>query len=138
MATETRIILKRTIKTPNSTIGELYWNGQFECFTLEDPCREGPKVAGATAIPEGTYPVTIDYSPRFKKELPHVHEVSGFEGIRIHKGNSPLDTEGCILVGSDYGEDHITGSKLAFDRLFLKLHQAVQLGPVTITICTQV
>ena len=74
-----------------STIGDLFIDGQYFCKTLEDTDRklecDGEKVYGKTAIPRGAYNVIIDWSPRFKRELPHVLDVPGFEGIRIHSGN---------------------------------------------------
>jgi hypothetical protein len=71
----------------------------FVCQTLEDPVREGDKIYGDTAIPNGTYRVTITRSKRFSKMLPLLHRVPGFGGIRIHCGNNTDDTSGCILVG---------------------------------------
>lgn len=77
-----------------------------ELFTLEDAVREQPgmevsrwKLAAMTAIPTGRYRVIIDFSHRFNKDMPHILNVSGFDGVRIHSGNSPADTEGCLLVG---------------------------------------
>jgi hypothetical protein len=112
-----------------STVGTLYVDGEFCCWTLEDRTREGPKVPGETAIPEGTYKVVITPSVRFKRDLPLLQEVPGFSGIRIHPGNTAEDTEGCILVGQyhEIGSDAVGRSRLAFDALFAKLRQAVNI-----------
>ena len=69
--------------------------------TLEDPVHtDGKKVWGDTAIPAGTYTVRVRYSNRFKKDLPGIENVPGFEGVLIHGGNTKADTRGCILVGT--------------------------------------
>jgi len=91
--------LIRTHKYDYCTIGELHRNGLFVCYTLEDVVRPvGEKVYGKTAIPYGTYPLVITYSNRFKRLLPLVENVPMFSGIRFHRGNSAVDTNGCILV----------------------------------------
>ena len=51
-------------------------------------------------IPAGTYEVRLTYSPRFKKDLPLLMNVPGRTGIRIHTGNKPEHSQGCILVGA--------------------------------------
>ena len=99
--------LTRKIFTSNSTIGELTINGKFFCHTLEDMDRdknhngklEEGKVYGETAIPSGFYQVILNMSNRFKRILPLLINVEGFEGVRIHNGNTKKDTLGCILVG---------------------------------------
>lgn len=85
------------------------------CLTLEDMVRDGPKVQGETAIPAGRYKVTLQNSPRFGidtitltglkpdgtvYELPGT--VHGFDGIRMHGGNTEKDSEGCPLLGLEY------------------------------------
>ena len=55
-----QIILKRKKFLSDRTIGELTINGKFKCYTLEDTVRpEGVKIPGETAIPAGTYTVTV-------------------------------------------------------------------------------
>lgn len=115
------------------TIGKFYIDGVYHSFSLEDVVRKGEKVNGQTAIPTGTYPVIIDLSTRFGKQLPHILNVPNFEGIRIHAGNTSKDTEGCILLGHTWaGKDFIGNSKIAFDTFFKQLEKAKK---ATITIC---
>ena len=104
------IELKRIARRDTYTIGKLYINGQYVCDVLEDTDRgltntmsladiKAKKVYGKTAIPTGTYTVNWTYSNKFKKYLPIILNVPGFEGIRIHSGNVPDDTYGCLLLG---------------------------------------
>jgi hypothetical protein len=130
-----RLKLERTWCGPKCTIGTLYVNGKAECFTLEDVVREKDgvpveqwKVPGETAIPTGIYGVVITPSVRFNRELPLLLNVPGFEGIRIHPGNTAEDTEGCILVGMAKTPDSVTNSKRAFDALFQKIREALGAG----------
>lgn len=121
-----KLKLVRDTFTPQTTIGKLFVNDQYECNTLEDVVRKGQKVFGQTAIPEGVYPVTIDYSNHFQKDMPHILNVEGFQGIRIHSGNNADDTEGCILLGMNRKVDWIGQSKTAFEAFFLKLDYAFE------------
>lgn len=114
------LLLKRLHKTINSTIGELYVNGVFECYTLEDVERT-VKIKNETAIAKGKYKVVITYSNRFKRDLPLLLNVPNFEGVRIHSGNTNHDTEGCILVGLTRSKDFIGNSRKAFAKLFNKI-----------------
>lgn len=121
--------LHRTDLGTQCTIGELFVDGVFECFTLEDMVRaDGVKVYGETAIPAGTYAVDITHSPRFGRDLPLLLNVAGFVGIRIHPGNTAADTDGCILVGNSKAAGFIGHSKDTFDRLFPKLRDALASG----------
>lgn len=97
--------LKREKYGAGYTIGSLSTPTQ-KFVTLEDTVREKEgvpvcdwKEPGCTAIPFGTYPLILDMSTRFKKIMPHICNVPGFEGIRIHAGNTAEDTEGCVLLG---------------------------------------
>ena len=111
------------------TIGELLVDGEHECWTLEDVVRpDGVKIAGATAIPYGTYDVVITFSNRFQRDLPLLIGVPNFEGIRIHSGNTASNTEGCLLVGEGHTGSMVTNSRVAFNKLFPKIRDAIRRG----------
>ena len=63
-------------------------------------------------IPVGTYPVSVTFSPRFKRMLPLIGNVPGRSGIRFHRGTKPEHSKGCILV-SAANEQQITAKWLA-------------------------
>src|SRR3990167_3026729 len=101
-----KLLLYRTRLHNGWTGGQLYINDEFLCFTLEDQVRERQgvpvekwKIYGETAIPRGIYKVVLQTSPKFGPDTITLLKVEGFEGIRIHAGNSAKDTEGCIIVG---------------------------------------
>ena len=106
------ILIKRIAKKSTYTIGKLYVDNEYFCDTLEDKDRGLKdtmsveeilkiKVKHETAIPTGNYNVDITYSPRFKKQLPIVLNVKGFDGIRFHSGNTDKDSSGCVLLGEN-------------------------------------
>ncbi len=123
----------RTDLLKQRTFGLMDIDGNFECFTLEDTDRRlevdpTRKTYGETAIPRGTYPVIIDFSGRFKQEMPKVLGVPGFVGIRIHPGNTEADTHGCILVGRRRTATGLAESKVAYEQLMEKLRAAIKAG----------
>lgn len=122
------ILLHRFEFGSHYTIGRLFLDGVYQCYTLEDKVQS-PKVPGETAIPAGEYKVIFDFSNRFQKEMPHILDVPGFEGIRIHAGNTDKDTEGCVLLGETWaGNDFIYRSQSAFGRVCAKLQAAFEGG----------
>ena len=127
------MLVTRQTFTDESTIGELTINGVHQCFTLEDKVRP-VKIFGQTAIPAGRYEVVVNESAHFHKLLPELVNVPDFEGVRIHSGNKPADTEGCILVGRTKGTNVINDSHTAFDALFPKIQAAVAREKVFIEI----
>ena len=142
------IIRKPSAK--GATLSTWYVDGQYQCVGCEDVVRgEGEtKVYGQTAIPAGTYKVIVTMSNRFKRPLPLLVNVPGGRirfgeqlidncGVRIHSGNKPEDTEGCLLPGTRLGADgrSVEASRVAFDALFAKINAALAGGEkVTLTI----
>ena len=116
-----KLILTRTLKTPLYTEGIIMDSyGTFICHSLEDTERDlscSPKVEHHTAIPRGTYRITLSHSPKFRRMLPLLENVPMFTGIRIHSGNTPNDTSGCILVGEKAGEGIIKNSRMTEEKI---------------------
>lgn len=136
------LTLDRKYKLSTYTIGKLYIDGEYFCDTLEDKDRgltddmtvseiSKIKIKKETAIPTGTYKVTITYSNRFKKNMPLINDVKGFEGIRIHNGNNSQDTEGCVLVGFNRVKGNVINSRDTYNKLFSVLSKS---NNITITI----
>lgn len=123
------LLVTRTTFTAFSVSGTLLIDGHTY-YTLEPPKRaEKP-----CAIPCGTYDVSIRWSEKHKRLVPHVENVPGFEEIEIHIGNFPKDTLGCLIVGQAAGTDQVVGSRLAFDAIFRILSDVKESGePITIT-----
>lgn len=139
------IQLKRIAKKETYTIGKLYIDGVYFCDTIEDKDRglnqamsindiKKKKVYGETAIPTGTYKLVIDYSNRFKKNMAHILNVPGYEGIRIHTGNSAKDSLGCIIVGKNKVVGKVVESRDTYNQLFPILQKAFKEGEIKITI----
>ncbi len=135
-----RLSLQREPSENDATGGSLYVNGTWNCFTLEDVVRERPgapvaqwKVQNQTAIPAGSYKVTVDFSNRFQRNMLHILAVPGFDGIRIHAGNTAADTDGCILVGQQRTGNSISGSRDALKE-FQPLVEAALAGGEEVTI----
>ena len=121
--------LVRDVRKEDCTLGQLFVDGHFDCYTVEDVVRPaGQKIHGKTAIPAGRYRVSVSRSPRFKRDLPLLEKVPNFEGVRIHPGNTAKDTEGCIIPGRVRTADGVVESRLAFDKLFDALRAELASG----------
>jgi hypothetical protein len=153
------IVVKRIARRPTYTIGRLYVDGNYVCDTLEDVDRgltqlmsdpevRAKKIHGKTAIPTGTYQVSLAIkSARFGDKpfyknicggfVPRLLGVKGFDGVLIHCGNTDKDTEGCILVGYNKEVGKVVNSQAAFEMLYKKYLLSAKKNNehVTIKIC---
>ena len=141
-----KLTIKRTITRSSYTLGKLYIDGVYFCDTLEDRDRgltqnmsveqiKSIKVPGETAIPKGTYRVTLDVvSPKFSKypfymqtcggKLPRLINVKGYEGVLIHVADGPKRDsllQGCIGIGNLSAEEYLINGKKVFVELYNKL-----------------
>jgi hypothetical protein len=155
-----KILINRKYKKDTYTIGEMTIDGNYFCSTLEDKDRgltqdmsssliTNKKVYGQTAIPTGTYEVSLDItSPRFSQmefykevcngKVPRVLNVPGFEGILFHVADGPRGVEllqGCIGVGKNKIKGGLLEGKETFKKLYKKMEEAKNRGEkITVTI----
>lgn len=142
--------LKVIRETPKDTYtpGKLYIDDQFFCFTLEDLDRgltqemsigeiQSKKIYGETAIPKGTYKITLDVvSPKFsqypfymevcKGKVPRLVNVPGYEGVLIHVADGWKKDkllQGCIGIGERQSDGSLLNGKEVFRRLYKKIKE---------------
>lgn len=150
------LTLRRVAKKATYTIGKLYINGKYFCDTVED-CDRGlssdmpeeeiqkKKVYSQTAIPTGTYPITMNVvSPKYSKKLaykwcgarlPRLLNLKAWSGVLIHAGNTAADSAGCILVGKNTEVGKVTNSMNTLKKLWPLLDAASKKGEkINITI----
>ena len=120
------LLLIRDTYTEESTIGELFINGERICDTLERPYFNN--LRNISCIPEGVYPVRLRL-PRESGTRDYIHllvkDVKDRDYILIHIGNTAKDTSGCILVGLGTEQDVVHNSVLAMDLL---IKEVIHLG----------
>ena len=128
-----KLLLKRKYFGDNYTTGDLYVDGKFFCNTIEDKVRQLPKtcpdtpkgisckckekIYAETAIPVGTYKITMKLSSRFGVVLPYLHDVPHFIGVLIHSGNTEKDSSGCIIAGDNTSVGKVANSRATCDKL---------------------
>ncbi len=140
-----RIHVNRFVSDGDTTISQIYVNGKFQCFGLEDEYRAYKEI-GETRISAGHYEVGLrnegGFHNRYGKRFGHLHQgmleiknVPDFKWVLIHCGNTDDDTSGCLLVGEGavVGEDMmITSSMVAYKKLYAKVIDAAKVGELSI------
>ena len=154
-----KIELVRIFTCPTYTIGKLYVDGEWVCDTLEDTDRgldqsmtveeiRKIKVYRQTAIPTGTYEITMDIpSPKFSQYpfykklcngyLPRLKDVKCFTGVLLHCGAKADNSAGCLLQGLNTIKGRLTNSQAVFTKLmkrhFLPAKNTKEKMTITIT-----
>jgi len=132
-----RLRLERRFLGEEYTIGSLFVDGVYLCDTIEDKVRDfnedgdlddpgEMKVYGHTAIPYARYELDLTWSPKFTRLLPLVKNVKGFEGIRIHRGNTADDSAGCILPGENKVKGRVLYSTEYEEKIVVRMLQAIR------------
>lgn len=118
-------LLNREVFKDDFTLGQFYINGEHFAYTCEDKDRHleigGEKIPAQTAIPRGRYRLTASPSNRFKRIMPLIKAVPHFDGIRIHGGNTHLNTEGCPLIGEERTDDGVRKCSEVVDTLIRRI-----------------
>ncbi|MEN5233194.1 DUF5675 family protein [Sphingobacterium faecium] len=132
----------------NSTLSEIYLDGQFICYGLEDIPRE-KKIPGSTCIPLGTYRLGFnrdggmngnyyDRYPKMHRGMIEIKDIPGFSYVYIHIGNTHKETAGCLLVGTQYvfqqGDYRLVQSITAYKKLYPLLAEFMAAGNVFIEV----
>lgn len=136
------LVLSRYAHGDDSTLGLLFLDGEWACYTLEDEYRTR-KVYGETRIPAGRYKVILrvegGFHNRYSRKFPDMHrgmlwvkDVPGFEYILVHIGNRDDDTAGCLLVGDQANNNRIDDgfvahSTQAYRRIYPRIAAACEL-----------
>lgn len=161
------VIVNRYLFNENWTISRFFFDGNFKYknnlyqfnnqlmgYGIEDEIRK-VKVMHETAIPAGTYKLSLTQSPKFSKSYyinseglimpasdrdsiaaalefaqPHplvtINEVTNFSRVLIHWGNTDRDTSGCYLVGSGVGKGTIIKSRAKYEEIYPILYRAIK------------
>ena len=116
------LLLIRDTFTEESTIGELFINGERICDTLENPWLDNQRTI--SCIPEGEYSVRLR-TARESATRDYLHllvqDVPNRKWILVHIGNHPSQTQGCILVGNGREHNAVNNSRLAMDLLIKEI-----------------
>ena len=131
-------LTRQRVAGSSACLGRLSLDGHYLCDTLEPPSHgltsstvpktiRDIKRLGRSAIPAGDYRLVLGYSPRFSPRpfykacggglVPRLLNVSGFEGVLIHCGNTVVDTCGCVIVGRRADASTLVESQKTYSRL---------------------
>jgi hypothetical protein len=125
----------RVAEGKQSTLSQLYIDGIFQCYLLEDKIR-AIKIPKQTAIPAGNYTLRLntwggmnkDYFQKYgpmHQGMIEIADLPTFDAVYIHIGNTIQNTSGCPLVGLSYikkdGDFQVIQSRDAYRQVYPKL-----------------
>ena len=134
-----------------SALSEFWVNGILRGYIPEDTDRllsadmpleiiQAEKIYGRTAIPYSIkgkpYIVGLTVSKKFGNVLwPELLNVPGYGGIRPHKGNFVIQTDGCQMPGETFDQDklgyfRVWNSAKVFDPFKVELVAALHAGEI--------
>ena len=119
------VIIERFKITNNYSLGHCYvehspGNIEYIGASLERGWRNNEK--NISCIPEGTYPLKLEYSPKFKKDLWELYDVPNRSEIKFHVANYWKELNGCIALGNKHkdinndGDPDVTSSRLTMKK----------------------
>ncbi len=145
-----KLTVKRFADDGETTLGILYIDGVFECFTVEDQEQTGDKVRGETRVPNGTYDVKLraegGYHNKYTTKYGDMHkgmlciynapnwkietDTHDFQYILIHTGNHDDHTMGCLLVNDAVSGANFRGSSSvdAYEDFYPKVAKVLEAG----------
>lgn len=111
------LLVERFAYTPMGAFG-IATLDDFSCYTLEDPWKMNQR--GVSCIPVGVYDLKWGVYNKGGYPAFEILDVPDRTYIKIHKGNTHLNVEGCIVLGEKLGyiggNWAITHSTKAFNR----------------------
>ena len=132
-----QIRLERLLRLAGATLGTLFVDGVWQCYTKEPQMRsDGVFIAGESALPSGWFNVQLSPSRRYQRIVPllvgpplllHGGLRMAF-GMRILPGNHMLDSDSGIVIGQAQGPKEVHRTRLAYEALFSRLEAAKARG----------
>ncbi len=125
--TEVDITVERTSVSAHSTQGTITAsNGKqsYSAHSLEPPGKADPKGNGTSSMKAGTYSAYVRSaesssahkydSIQLKGNIPG-KDGKGHQDVQVHRGNTPSDTKGCVVVGTTQGANSVGHSETALN-----------------------
>ncbi|CAL2055950.1 DUF5675 family protein [Tenacibaculum sp. 190524A05c] len=99
----------------------------FSALSLERGWKNNQR--NVSCIPEGTYPVVLEHSNRFKRKLWEIKDVPNRSECKFHSANHWHQLNGCIALGLKYemidtdNYQDVSDSKMIMDVFHITLEK---------------